>query len=376
MNLRLFLTILKTRIGLVLFTLLVTVATAGVLTFIQPSRYLASTSLVLTFKQDNPFERVGIPAQLSSSYIATQIDIIRSPRVALKVVDLLGLEEDPVRREAFLRATGGNGSMADWVAADLMSNLQVEPQRDSRVAMVSYQSTDPRQAAILADAFAQAYIATTLELSMEPARRNAEWFDEQLKVLRQRLEEAQSRLTVFQQEKGIVALDERLDTETSRLNDLSRSYVVAQSETLDVKSRQLGENHPQYKRAVERERALRGSVASQKTRILVLKKQRDQLDALARDVEIEQQTYEATLQSFYETRLESQFNQTNIAILSPAVAPKEPFSPNVALNMISAVFLGLLLSVVLAIVSELSNRRVLLDDDLVEILGTRVLGTV
>jgi uncharacterized protein involved in exopolysaccharide biosynthesis len=355
---------------------MLTLLAAAAFTLLQPKLYRSSTSLVLTFKEDNPFERVGIPAQLSSSYIATQLDIIRSQRVALQVVDMLGLENDPERRENFLAVSGGEGSIRNWIAYDLMKNLRVEPQRDSRVVNISYESTDPKVAALTADAFAKAYIDTTLELSMEPARRNAAWFDEQLKDLRERLDSAQARLTEFQQEKGIIALDERLDTETSRLNNLSKSYVDAQEATFDVQSRQLGRNHPEYRRAVERESSLRSSLEQQKNRILELKKQRDELEALARDVEVEQQSYEATLQSFYRTRLESQFNQTNIAILSPAVPPKSPFSPNVVLNMLSALFLGVILSIVLALISELSNRRILMEDDIPDLLDTRVLTTV
>ena len=41
----------------------------------------------------------------------------------------------------------------------------------------------------MANGYAKAFIATTLDsLTVEPARRNAAWFDEQLKVLRTRLE--------------------------------------------------------------------------------------------------------------------------------------------------------------------------------------------
>ena len=62
-----------------------------------------------------------------------------------------------------------------------------------------------------------------------------------------------------------------------------------------------------------------------------------------REVDSEQQNYDATLQSYYKTVMESQFNQTNISILSPAFPPSKPASPNVPLNMLSAVVLGLFL---------------------------------
>ena len=61
---------------------------------------------------------------------------------------------------------------------------------------------------------------------------------------------------------------------------MTKNLVVAQAATYDVKSRQLGENHPEYTRAVKAESAARYAVNQQKARILELKKQRDELTAL------------------------------------------------------------------------------------------------
>jgi len=376
MNFRLFLTILRSRYRLILVTLVITIATAAELTRLQPRLYLATTSLVLNLNSENPYQQAGIPVKFSSSYVATQLDIINSLRVALKVVDQQNMVDDPELREKFLLSENRADSIRVWLAGGLLWGLQVEPSRDSRVIKIGYQSTDPDGAADLANAFARAYIETTLELSREPARQSAVWFDEQLKVLRERLELAQARLTNFQQAKGIVVVDARLDTETSRFNELSKKYVAAQSDAYDVKSRQLGKKHPEYTRAVKREASLRYSLEVQKEKILELKQQRDKLSVLAREVDIEQKNYESTLQSYYNTLLESQFNQTNIAILNPAIIPVKPDSPNVMLNMLSAVFLGLLLSISLAVGLEMLARRVRTEEDISALLGTKVLATV
>lgn len=376
MNLRLFLAIVRTRVLLVLFTLLVTVATGAVLTSLQPRRYEASTFLVVNFDSQNPVQSTGVPAQLSVSYLATQLDIIRSRKVALKVVELLQLESSPGAREAYAASGSDNIPFKDWLAAGLMSGLTVEPMPDSRVVSVRYEAFDPNQAAQVANAYAEAFIATTLELTIEPAKRNAAWFDEQIKTLRKRLEAAQARLTEFQRQKGIVALDEKLGTETTRLNDLSKSLVEAQQALYDVRSRQLGENHPEYRRAAARERALMASLESQKKNILQIRSQRDELEALAREIEVEQQTYAATLQSYYKTVMESQVNQTNVSVLTPAIPPQEPASPNVVLNMASAAVLGLILGIALAVAVEVLNRRVRSARDVAEVIETKVLGTV
>ena len=58
-----------------------------------------------------PFEQMGVPSQLAGSYMATQVDIISNQNVALKVVDALGLGEDPLAAEAFMQRHKAN---PDW----------------------------------------------------------------------------------------------------------------------------------------------------------------------------------------------------------------------------------------------------------------------
>src|SRR5439155_12309370 len=72
---------------------------------------------------------------------------------------------------------------------------------------------------------------------LAPARQSATWLDEQSKVLRANLEQAQSRLSKFQQEKGIVVSDERLDQETARYNALITQLALAQTEQVDTSTR-------------------------------------------------------------------------------------------------------------------------------------------
>jgi polysaccharide biosynthesis transport protein len=102
---------------------------------------------------------------------------------------------------------------------------------------------------------------------------------------------------------------------------------------------------------------LYAALERQKRNILELRAQRDELDSLANEVESEQQNYAATLQTFYKTAMESQFNQTNIAVLSRAIEPQDPSSPNVLLNMLSATVLGLILGMIAAVIGEMASPR-------------------
>jgi uncharacterized protein involved in exopolysaccharide biosynthesis len=131
-----------------------------------------------------------------------------------------------------------------------------------------------------------------------------------------------------------------------------------------------------YQISKQREQQLRGALATQKGRVLELNRQRDELNVLRRDIESAQRTFEVVSQRASQSNIESQTNQTNISVLNPAVAPASPSKPKVMLNVLVSIFLGTLLGVGLALVLELSKRRVRSADDLSDALVVPVLGAI
>ena len=131
-----------------------------------------------------------------------------------------------------------------------------------------------------------------------------------------------------------------------------------------------------YQVSKQREQQLQSALASQKARVLVLNRQRDELNVLRRDLESAQSAFELVSQKASQTSIESQTNQTNIALLNPASAPIDASRPRVLFNTLISVFLGLLLGMGAALLFELMNRRVRSSQDLADALGLPVLGTI
>ena len=296
MNFTQLLLILKARYRIVLFALLATVSATLLVNLLLPKSYTATTTLVVDFKGVDPVSGLMQPVQLMPGYLATQIEIIQSHNVALKVVETLKLMQSPVVREQFAEATEGKGDIKDWLADRMLPALEVQPSRESTLIQVNYKGADPHFTATVANAFAQAYIQTNLELRVEPARLTTTWFDAQIKQLRDNLEQAQAKLSAYQKEQGVVASDERIDVETARLAELSSQFVVAQAQTYDSVSRRnqshealadvmnnpmvlglkadlarsetklsemeskFGQNHPQYQRLQTEVDTLRGKL--------------------------------------------------------------------------------------------------------------------
>ena len=238
MNFVQFLAILRARYKVALGVFAAIVAVALVLSLLWPKSYTASASVVIDSSKPDPLAAVLYAGGVNPSLIATQIDVIQSDRVAFKVVRNLKLTDNPQIREQWQAATKGEGSIEQWLGTVFQRSLDVKPSRESNVVTVTYKAADPKFAAALANAFVQAYLETNIEMRVEPARMYSSFFDQRAKEARDVLEKAQSKLSEFQKEKGIIATDERLDVENARLSELSSQYVGLQSLASDSGSRQ------------------------------------------------------------------------------------------------------------------------------------------
>jgi succinoglycan biosynthesis transport protein ExoP len=238
MNFTQFLLILKARFWIVLVTFLLVVIATAAYNFNLPKSYTATTSLVLNYKGMDPVTGAVLPAQLMPGYMATQIDIITSRNVAIKVVEQLKFAETRAAQIQFNKATQGNGDIRTWFADQLLAGLDVKPSRESSVLEISFKGADPVFAAEVVNGFASAYIQTNLQLKVEPSQKAASFLGEQTKTLRANLEVAQAKISKYQQAKGLTNIMGSLDVESARLNELSSQLVMAQSQAYESNSRQ------------------------------------------------------------------------------------------------------------------------------------------
>ncbi len=232
-----FLRILQARWFSVFSVTMLSLIGAAVLTLNLPKTYKATAELLIDGSGQDPISGQVMPAQRMSAYIATQSEVMSSRNVVNKVIDRLALLDRPELQHIYMEKTAGMMPKRQWLQIFLSQHLSVANKRDSNVMSVEMALTDPTLAAELADAFADAYIDTNLELRTEPAKRIAVWYDQQLAELRQKLGKAQEALTTYQEKYGIVAVNERLDLETTRLSELSSMLVAAQGQRLDNQSR-------------------------------------------------------------------------------------------------------------------------------------------
>ena len=173
MSLTQFLTILRARWLVALLAFVVTVGTTVTVSLLLPKQYTASTAVVVDVKSPDPVTGVMMAGMMAPGYMATQVDIINSDRVAKTVVSQLGLDRNPTVRAQWQEETQGKGTPLDWLAGNLRKQLDVVPSRESNVINIGFTGNDPAFAAAIANAFARAYIDVNLDLRVGPAREFA-----------------------------------------------------------------------------------------------------------------------------------------------------------------------------------------------------------
>ena len=465
-----FLLLLRARIGLIAGITLAAIFLAGVGTLMMPKRYYAEATAVLEQPLGDGAGLAGGAAGISY-FLATQRDVVASRNVAARVIDGLGLERDPDKAKRllggwnpisairnfvvglFVSGDGGRDmTLREWITERLLSKLSVSSGRDSRLIKIGFSSHDPEFAAAVANGFMRAFLDANVNLKAAPARTETAWLEGQMKELREQLSQAEGKLSQFQQEKGIVATDERVDFENQRLIDLSTQLAGAQSEAyganarrqqlqqyaaghgksagdvpadvitnpvvmrlreevaqreakLQDMSRQIGPNHPRYQAATgelaqlrtqmqaemrsvaqglassgnisgQREAALREAIEQQKSRMLGMKKDRDMIASLLRDVDNAQKAYTAAVQRISQARIESANERPNASVVDEAGVPPRPAGPRLVVNLALGAMLGAALGLGLALLLEASQRLVRTGEDLAEILGVPILAVL
>lgn len=446
MNFYQFLMILNAHKKKALFAFFVTVITTVIVSLILPKTYSAQTSVVINYAEQDPVTGDRSPVQLMSSYIATQVDVISSQSVALKVVDELDLSNDAAWIKYYYRSTEGKGNIRNWLADSLLDNLTVTPSREGGVIVLEFESNNARFAALASNTFAKSYIETNLELKIAPSRRNYTWFKVQVSSMRKTLIEAKKKLSEYQRKKGIISLDKRLDVKKAKYSQLSGQLVTSQTELVNLESKinaikyedmegssselttdpiimeiktslsrveikyselkqRVSSNHPSYKN-VQAEivslkkklnhqlkiaisqlktrvvvikskiKEIKGSLVKQKETLLKINKNRDNLDILTRDVEDARQILSLATKRLSQIDLEGKTQEGNVSVLSPAIKPIKPIKPNILTNIVLSVFFGMILSVALALLLEMVNRKVRLAKDIIFSTELPVLGDI
>ncbi len=189
----------------IIFTALAVTTLVTLWTFRLPKVYQATVTLEYDPNPTSPLgssvEDVGGQVShflMSREFFETQNLIIQSRAVAERVVEHLGLADDPT---FFGQERGTDWApVAKEVAAQrLQSRLTLDPIKDTRLVRLEVRDTDPERAATLANMVASAYIEKTMEDRLGSTAAAAEWLAQQLDSTRTTAQRVRARSARIQE---------------------------------------------------------------------------------------------------------------------------------------------------------------------------------
>ena len=131
-----------------------------------------------------------------------------------------------------------------------------------------------------------------------------------------------------------------------------------------------------YEAARSEEALLRNRLEQLKQDVLSLQDRSIQLNILRREVDTNRQLYDGLLQRFKEVGVAAGIGTNNISVVDEAKVPRWPYKPNLQLNALLALVLGLLGGVGLAFLFEHLDDTFRRPEELEKLLGLPVLGVI
>lgn len=430
----------RRRLVWILAGLAIAVVCGLAISLLMPKTYTAQASVMLTQPSgslDDLLGQTAAPTGLTGDLVDTQVEVIQSRDMATRVAEALGWTEGlpaEERREVLdyiqsniaversgssyalsiqfdaespeAAAAGANEfarQFANWeVSADREQNRESRRLVEARLSQLRDQAQeDTRQL--------QQYRINNNLLSTTGAtmtEQEISSYNQQVVTARAEAAEAEARLRTAQAQlqSGSSGDDTGEALGSAVVSNLRAQEAVLAGQVANLSSR-YGANHPQLIRAQNELQEVRSQIQSEIGRVISnLRAEREVanqrlaslnsslsgasaklsdnnasmvgLIGLERAAEASQTIYETYLNRYNELLAAEGSEQPNARILTTAEIPVDPSAPNIPLNLVLSVVIGLGLGVVMAYIAEALFQGITTGEQVRQELGQNFLASI
>ena len=124
--------------------------------------------------------------------------------------------------------------------SDFLGGLHVEQLRTTRIFEITYTAADPVFAQRAANAVATQYITQSKDIRSEATQEANDYLSRALDEQRTKLNDSETKLAEYKVSHNAVALDDKVNTVSAKLADISARLTKAQIETIDKEAAYQG----------------------------------------------------------------------------------------------------------------------------------------
>ncbi|RLD18338.1 MAG: hypothetical protein DRI36_01645 [Caldiserica bacterium] len=339
--------ILRRRKWTIILAVLLTEALTVFYTSKVTPIYEASCSVEI----ERRFTQTGFLQEFFTWYpgdiMSTEARIIKSRPVIEEVVKKLGLAGKNPKPEEI-----------DRKVSEIISRVSVKREANSNVLNIKVASTDPKEAAVIANTIAEVYVIKSVERKTERDRELRKFIEEQLKFAKAKLEDSEEAIRLFEQTGKITGV-------RSNLKQQLASLKLELSELLH----KFTENHPRVKAVKRRIKDVESLLAAVSKEDLAYMR-------LKRELDLNLQLYTLLSKKYKDALIAEADKAPNVHVINPATPPSRPVRPNKKMNYMMGFILGIFLGIIGAIVRENLDTSIGTIEEVEEYLQVPVLAVI
>ncbi len=255
-----YLQIILRRKWIVVVSFLIVFITAVIYTMKSPPVYEASSTVLVNTQSKAQgslmlFDPTGLGI---TQNLNNELEILKSRsvanEVARKLLDKRYYDNSKVILHCIRAPEDEENPREVLTLAELTETLfktvEFEPVRDSEVIKITVKSSDPRDAALIANLYAQAYYDRNLRMSRTRSRAARIFLGKQLEIKHKELQKAEQALQNYMEKTGIVSIDDESKKVIEQLSNLQAQYddvdiqIQSVQESLNFYRQQIAKQEP------------------------------------------------------------------------------------------------------------------------------------
>jgi polysaccharide biosynthesis transport protein len=232
--------LIRRQVYLIVTVFFVTLGGAIIMLKIIPPEYSAHAVLIIDTKNAQaPQQQQTSPTDMpiDSSYVSSQVEILRSDTIARLVIKKLDLvnefagEPNQSQESASQRETRAVRSFAQGLS---IARIPL-----TYIIDITYRSFSPDRAAQIANGVADAYLTDQLNAKYEATKRATDWLQDRINELQGKVSKSEADVVDFKVKNNIVntgGADNRLVGQ-QQVSELSSQLIAARAATAEAKAR-------------------------------------------------------------------------------------------------------------------------------------------
>src|SRR6516164_1469893 len=236
-----YLLILRKHQWLILSFMLAVVTIVSIATFRMRPVYVANAKIEIDRENTSvlPFPGADSYDYMVDfdNFVETQARILTSETLALQTIRNNGLVGSPVfsngdvPSEAIATGSLANQPRPPEIAA-FLGSLTVKRIPNTRLMEVTFESTDPGQAALIRKTHLETYRVLNIQGHYEATTEATTWLREQLNDLKRKVEKSENDRINYERQNQIWGVDDKQNMTTQRLLELNKDVTDAENDAL------------------------------------------------------------------------------------------------------------------------------------------------